>query len=318
MPLADVVRRFVQATDSRLGVALVYHRVGDPPGDPRRELVPALGSALFANQVRYLTRAYRLVRGSELHAAAAARRSGDPIPVAITFDDDLASHADVAAPLLLAVGATATFFVSGTSLDTPRRFWWERLQAVVDEGIDVSTLGLDTRAGIHELGRLIEALSPVERDRLDLALAAVLPPDPPASGLRRAALRQLVRDGFEIGFHTVRHDLLTTLQDGQLESAMEAGRAALADAAGSVLSSISYPHGQADERVAGAARAAGFAAGFTGRRTAVTATGDPLLLGRIAPSYRSVGVLAFEVAATLARAALSDSARARAARQGRA
>ena len=61
--------------------------------------------------------------------------------MAITFDDDLRSHVDFAAPLLARVGATATFFLSGSSLDDPNRFWWERLQEAFDRGLDLPSVG---------------------------------------------------------------------------------------------------------------------------------------------------------------------------------
>ena len=41
---------------------------------------------------------YELVPASHLHRAMLARRRGRPIPIAVTFDDDLASHLEVAAP----------------------------------------------------------------------------------------------------------------------------------------------------------------------------------------------------------------------------
>jgi hypothetical protein len=64
---------------------------------------------------------------------------------------------------------------------------------------------------------------------------------------------------------------------------------------------IGYPHGRADERVAAAARAAGFRFGYSTRRVPVTPASDPWLLGRFGPSLRSVGALALELAFTLVK-----------------
>ena len=61
----------------------------------------------------------------------ARRRSpvgrGEPFPLAITFDDDLRSHVELALPILPVAGAPATFFLTGASLQGPASFWWERL-----------------------------------------------------------------------------------------------------------------------------------------------------------------------------------------------
>jgi peptidoglycan/xylan/chitin deacetylase (PgdA/CDA1 family) len=303
LPIARFLARVARFSGRGVGAALVYHRVGDPAGDPRRELVPAMGTELFAAQVRHLASGYRLLAASELLAATRERRRGERFRVAITFDDDLSSHLDAAAPILSSIGATATFFVSGASLHGPHRFWWERLQAALDDGLDLSALDLEP-ATVHQVGLQIQSLPSHARDEVDARLAELVGPDPDESGLRAEALRRLVASGMEIGFHTRRHDVLPALDDAELAEAMRVGRAELEDVAGP-LRTISYPHGLADARVAAGARAAGFEAGFTGVPAAVTSASDPLLLGRVSPSYASVGELAFDVAWTLFRAAFS-------------
>jgi peptidoglycan/xylan/chitin deacetylase (PgdA/CDA1 family) len=303
-PAASVLERLARTTGRKAGVALVYHLVGDPPGDPRRELVPALGSQLFADQVRFLTSRFRVVPASELLRTTRERRRGERFPVAITFDDDLRAHVDVAARSLRSAGATATFFLTGASLERPNPFWWERLQIAVDRGLPLSELGLrsvEKAVGIHELGREIENLPASRRTEIDAELARLVGADSLDSGLRPGDVRSLAADGFEIGFHTRRHHRLPTLEPEALERAMSEGRPDLEHLLGSRLTAIAYPHGQADERVAQAARSAGFELGFTGQPEPVTPSADPLLLGRLSPSYASVGELALEIAWALLR-----------------
>jgi peptidoglycan/xylan/chitin deacetylase (PgdA/CDA1 family) len=316
-PIAHLLVAAARSSGRGIGVALVYHRVGDPAGDPRRELVPRMGAELFAAQVRHLASSHRLVVASELLAATHGRRRGERFPVAITFDDDLPSHVDAAAPILSAAGATATFFVSGASLHGPHRFWWERLQAALDDDLDVRALGLDpvpSKRKIHEAGAQIQSLSPRSREELDARLTELVGPDPPESGLRADALRRLAAFGFEIGFHTRRHYVLPALEDAELAEAMRDGRSELEDVVGP-LRTISYPHGLADARVAAAAQASGYEIGFTGSPVAVVGDSNPLLLGRLGPSYASLGELAFDVAWTLFRAAISGRGRATSARR---
>jgi peptidoglycan/xylan/chitin deacetylase (PgdA/CDA1 family) len=288
-------------SDARVGVALVYHAVGEPGGDARRELLPALAATLFEEQLRYLTSRYTLVPASALLEATSNRGIGGRFPVAITFDDDLRSHVDFAAPLLARVGATATFFLSGSSPDGSNRFWWERLQEAFDRGLDPPRVKAGpARPTIHELAREIEALPADRIDTLDARLRAMVGPDPPDAGLRSDDVAGLVSDGFEIGFHTRRHRRLPGLTDEELAQAMREGRAELEAIVGHPLTTIAYPHGRSDERVAAAARAAGFIFGFTGEGRPVAPDGDPLLLGRVSPSYSSVGELAFDVARAIA------------------
>jgi peptidoglycan/xylan/chitin deacetylase (PgdA/CDA1 family) len=246
-----------------------------------------------------------VVPASELFAAAGARRRGDRFPVAVTFDDDLASHVTVALPILRRAGVCATFFLCGASLETPFAFWWERLQRAFDRGLEdaqalISGAGVGVRSNvISELAAVIEAMSPEERDRISARLAHSLGPDPEDAGIRAEDVRKLMSSGMEIGFHTLRHDPLPSLDHAALARALSDGRDTLEAVAGMRLRTIAYPHGRADQRVANAARAVGFEIGFAGQRSAVGPESDALLLGRLGPSYRSVGHFAIQVVWTL-------------------
>jgi peptidoglycan/xylan/chitin deacetylase (PgdA/CDA1 family) len=314
LPLATVTERVLRFSGRRVGLAVVYHSVGDPPGDPRRELVPALGTQLFEAQLRHLNNSYRLVPASELFEATTRRRRGQRFPAAVTFDDDLSSHARIALPILRKLEVSAAFFVSGTSLDGPFTFWWEGLQLAVDRGLELPEMlqgsGPAEGRDIHELGRRIEAMAPEERDAVASELAALVGPDPPDAGLCAADIQALVAAGSEIGFHTVRHDPLPTLDDQALRRALRHGRSRLEEVIGQDLTLIAYPHGRTDERVAEAARAAGYRVGFSGVPEPVQPTSDPLLLGRFNPSYRSVGHLAVQLARALVRGAFVGTTRA--------
>ena len=107
-----------------------------------------------------------------------------------------------------------------------------------------------------------------------------------------AAVRELVRRGFRVGFHTRRHDRLTALDDEALDAAMRDGRRELDELAGAATDAIAYPHGRADRRVADAARRAGFRLGFTGVTCAASPEADPLLIGRVHAAAPSPGAFA--------------------------
>ena len=64
-------------------------------------------------------RVVRIVRAEDLPAMVAARRRWHRFPVAITFDDDLASHVRLALPALTRLGVQATFFLTGATLEGP-------------------------------------------------------------------------------------------------------------------------------------------------------------------------------------------------------
>jgi peptidoglycan/xylan/chitin deacetylase (PgdA/CDA1 family) len=297
----------------RAGVVVVYHRVDDPPGDRRFELVPALGTALFEAEVRHLGRHYALVAASELPARVRARRRGERFPAAITFDDDLRSHATTAAPILRRAGAPAAFFLCGASLDAPASFWWQDLQSAAGRGAVAPALAataveaLAREAperepyGLRRLAGAIQRLAPAERAEIAAHLRAAAGAPPAQSVMPARDVDRLARDDFEIGFHTLGHEPLTTLPDGELARALSEGRDALAAAAGTPLTMISYPHGDADARVADAARQAGFALGFAAGNRAVRGDDDPLLLSRVGASQRRLGHFALALVLALLR-----------------
>ncbi len=115
-------------------------------------------------------------------------------------------------------------------------------------------------------------------------------------------MARLAQAGHEIGFHTRAHDYLPNLEPADLARAMVEGRDELEAAAGTEIRSIAYPHGGADTRVADAARSAGFQVGYTTEATAIGSAANPMLAGRIEPSFASVGALASELSRGLSRA----------------
>jgi peptidoglycan/xylan/chitin deacetylase (PgdA/CDA1 family) len=284
----------LRCSNRRAGLVLLYHDVADRDSDGGSELVPPISRTRFARQLAHLGRYYRLVELADLQVAVAARHRGEPFPVALTFDDDLGHHVMHAMPELHAADAPATFFLCGSFLEEPRDYWWQRLQRAVDGGADVAPLlGTGT---IHQQGQAMEALEPERRDVVADELGRLAPPVPPSELLTAEGARRLSR----IGFHTVRHDTLTSLDDEQLARALTEGRAGLTEVAGRPVDTIAYPHGRFDSRVVAAARKCDFAIGVTCKPEAVTPRSDPLALGRYEPPPQGLmGEFAFDLVHTL-------------------
>jgi peptidoglycan/xylan/chitin deacetylase (PgdA/CDA1 family) len=243
-----------------------------------------------------------VVSASQLPGAVAGRRRGDPVPVSITFDDDLRSHVDYAMPALLEHGLPAAFFLNGASLRESHVYWWDALQAAVDERRPelAELFGASLASGtIQSLGLHIESLRPDDRTALAHRLADIAGTDRVQAGLADADVRALDGAGFEIGFHTLRHDPLPPLDDRALAAALTEGRRHLAQLVDADLQLLAYPHGQADARVAEAARAAGYEIAFTTDERRISDNSDPLLLGRFTPSFVSARHFASQISKTL-------------------
>jgi len=163
--------------------------------------------------------------------------------------------------------------------------------------------GSDTIPIIRRLAAAVEALPPADREAITGQLRSLAGPPPQDDGMPATDVQALADEGFEIGFHTLRHHRLTSLESNDLSHALADGLERLERTIRSRPALISYPHGKADARVAAAARESGFRYGFTSRPEAVTSDSDPLLLGRVEPSFRSSGHLALQLAGCLLRAA---------------
>ena len=298
---AAVRERRLRFTSLRAGVALVYHEIGGPHRNESDEVVPVVGPEDFREQLGHLRARYRIVRAGELRRAILERRRGERFPVAITFDDDLRSHVDLALPALLDAGATATFFLTGASLQAAATFWWERVQRAIDEGVPLEVGVGDPQQAVAE----VAGMPAREREAYSEALLARLGGERAESGLRSEQVASLVRAGHEVGFHTLDHETLSGLDGERLAGAMRDGLDPLAAAAGITLRSIAYPHGQADASVAAAARAAGFVSGFTTKGAAVDIDTDPLLMGRLYPSRASLASFAVQLTAAIGAAGRS-------------
>ena len=305
--LGGVVNGVLRSSDRQVGVAILYHGVGGPARAAGEELVPSVALDHFADQVSHLRRHYEVVVASELQAATERRHRGQRLPVAITFDDDDPGYVEHALPVLDGAGVRATFFLNGASLERPRWFWWERLQAAWDRDLVDDDLlarlpahASDGERSLRAIGDAISTLPPGEVARVQAALADRLGEDPPTARMGAEHVRRLADAGHEIGFHTREHPFLPVLEDDELERSLSEGREALEALTGAALTAFAYPSGGADARIVEAARQAGYRAAFTTRKAPVTPRSDPLALGRIVPQPGGAAPLSLEVGRTLA------------------
>lgn len=283
----------------RAGVVLMYHRIEPRRGDPLKDLSPALHRDSFEAHLRHLVKHYRVVSAAEVRSVARDRRRGARFPVAVTFDDDSRTHIDHALPLLKQFGVTATFFLNGISLGSPRAYWWELVEMARADGgrwedvlppevYDRAQATTTGEASAIEISYAVQAMAPEDRRSWSDALARRLRADPEDSGIRADEIRRLRDHGFGIGFHGTNHEPLALLNEATARSELSAGRARLEQAAGCPIEMIAYPFGSVNSRVAELASAEGFRLGFTVQEVAVADHSHPLLLGRVDANIESV------------------------------
>jgi peptidoglycan/xylan/chitin deacetylase (PgdA/CDA1 family) len=278
---------------------LTYHRVDEPEARP--DLDPGLISAtpaVFARQMAVLVRRHRVVSLDDLLLAMRGGRMVPPRAVMVTFDDAYQDFAEHAWPVLRRLGLPVTLFVpTGFAADPSRAFWWDRLHAALSAVDPAATPAIGTPVGRLSLtgraerraafGLLVahckarphdEALALV--DELTRSLGA--PPPRPAV-LGWGDLRALAADGVTVAAHTVEHPLLTRIGGDRLARELTGALTDIERELGEPPPAVvAYPSGACNSAVVTAARAAGYALGFTTRRGLIdVARADPLRLRRI-------------------------------------
>jgi peptidoglycan/xylan/chitin deacetylase (PgdA/CDA1 family) len=253
LPLAAPALGLLAAAAGTPLLVLTYHRVLAEP-DPFMPGEPDAG--LFRHHLEFLARHLRPLPLTEavdrLRAGTLPRRA-----VAVTFDDGYANNHHVALPLLKAVGVPATFFVATGYLDGGC-MWNDALLETLRRGrpgvLDLSSLGL----GRHELGTvesrrsafqdLVDQLKyrpPAERGALVEQVTAIAEVDLPRDLMMTSdEVRDLHREGMELGGHTVSHPILARLEDGEAREEIAAGRRRLQEICGVAPRAFAYPNGR--------------------------------------------------------------------------
>jgi peptidoglycan/xylan/chitin deacetylase (PgdA/CDA1 family) len=156
----------------------------------------------------------------------------------ITFDDGYRNFHEQAVPLLLEFGYTATLFV-GTGFVGRQPSWLDR------DGF-ISQL-------LNEIG-----LTNVQRHELDNGISVLAR----ETLLGWPQLREIVSVGMHVQSHSSNHAMLTRLRPSELRQDLRESRLRLEDELGASVTSIAYPYGICNERVALTAREVGFEVGF--------------------------------------------------------
>lgn len=279
---------------NRLSI-LIYHRVR-PEADP---LFPSeLDAARFDEQLAQLGQAFTII---SLSQAVEGLRDGT-LPrgaACITFDDGYADNVEVALPILLRHGISATFFLA-TGFLNGGRMWNDKVIEVIrtaPEKLDLRSLGygqlvLDSvRARQLAIDSLLESLKYLPlaaREAKVDRLCGLLPDGPPGDLMMTSAqVRALHQAGMEIGAHTVNHPILSNMAPDAARQEIEGCKRELEDITGAAVRWFAYPNGK-PQRDYGAehvdmVRAAGFEAAVSTAWGAAAPQADLFQLPRFTP-----------------------------------
>jgi len=326
-PMASEPRPTVRQSHSSDGprcLVVMYHYVHDvePIALPRRAGedsvtgIPALTTAQFRHQLDQLCAGLEPMDWPTLYASLRETAALPHRSFLLTFDDGLADHAEIVAPILQEYGLRGTFFVPGSILLSHRLLSAHALQLLLSilepnliekevceslrrDGVNPTTL--TGAADVTELARQVYHYESPDRARLKYLLNMMIP-----SGLRDITVQyvfekhigsatrwakhwylgwddlvELQNHGHTIGGHGFRHEPLTRLNALEAMTDLTRAKKTLDEGLGVDPRPFSYPFGRHDDPVASACRKAGFVHGFTTDGRWLTGADDLLRLPRV-------------------------------------
>ncbi len=275
----------LERMDTSTGLrVLTYHRVDEPSAEP--DLDPGLISATpdeFRVQMQLVAKHYHPV---SLRTVLAAQRGEGSLPssgaVLITFDDGYLDFALHAWPVLRDLGLPAVLFVPTAFPDQANGsgFWWDKLHAGLrrarDRVVSLPDLGefdlaevTGRRLALKSCKRHVKSLPHgAAMDWVDAALRELTDIPPLARVLSWDSLRELARQGLDVGVHGHLHALCTRLTADELKEDLNACRARLTSELGdyAFTSVIAWPANASSHQVREIARGLGFEMAFGGVR----------------------------------------------------
>lgn len=291
---------FPDSVHSRLSV-LIFHRVLPEP-DP---LLPyEITAKQFAAEVEALARHFTIL---PLREGLERLRDNTlpPYALCLTFDDGYRDNYTIALPILQALGIKATFFIASGYLDGGR-MWNDTLLTIVrrwrEEMIDLTDWGIppipmrdlaQRQQAWGMLFRWMRKIGTHGRDEMLARLTQRLPEDLPADlMMTRDQVRQLHRDGMEIGCHTRSHPILTRLPEEAARAEIADSKRELEELTQAEVRYFAYPngapgddYGQRDVKLVAEA---GFDAAFSTSWGVVTRDWDRFQIPRFTPWDRNL------------------------------
>jgi peptidoglycan/xylan/chitin deacetylase (PgdA/CDA1 family) len=301
---------------SARGLILLYHRVTRLESDPQRL---AVSPENFERHLQSIREQALPVRLTDIMDALRAGRPGDPLRMALTFDDGYLDNLRQAKPLLEKYEIPATVFITTATIDHPYELWWDALERICMEGrpekpLDLrmgeQTLRLDfsaepDKAGDRSWTLYDKPASTRQQAYLDLSsrLYPLVPhrkkeiiaqlaewaqvdetPRDQCRTMTGKELRELSQSRYvDIGAHTVHHPVLSGLDPDAQREEIVRSRILLEELLGVEVPTFSYPYGRVEDynhTSVRIAREAGFQLACSNFPGLVSRWTDPFQLSR--------------------------------------
>jgi peptidoglycan/xylan/chitin deacetylase (PgdA/CDA1 family) len=256
----------------------------------------ALAAATFKRLMHKLQGPFQIMELSE----AVALLKSDALKqntLALTFDDGYLDNHDIAKGLLASAGIPATFFVPINQINSGKPFWWDYIKHIADrersgfvKWLADSSFPAQHQSSLSQskaplsVRQLVRHLNEQTHDKRISFLQSIEnnfgPYEGPQLLMGWPEIRDLSRNGFSIGSHTISHEPLTDLNQDAARSEIANSRSILAEHLGHPIPGFCYPRGAFSASLCKMVDQAGYTYAVTTRYSSNTSGADVFALSR--------------------------------------
>jgi peptidoglycan/xylan/chitin deacetylase (PgdA/CDA1 family) len=275
-------------------VVLAYHRLLPEGTSSWSHPGVVVAPETFERHMRVLQREFRLLTIAEFEKHMATGEPFEPASCLVTFDDGWIDTYEVAWPILRQLRIPAVLFLPTRYIGSPETFWQERLGMLLFETAQLLGESPASRTRISAvleetgLAHFLQLLDRRDRSAIidtvrDLKLNRSVEPAQAIERLvqvlgSRAAVehddrfitwdhvREMVGQGLAVGVHGHTHRILSTLPDEDVAAELETARTIIEREVSQRVTTVSYPNGGWNDRVADRVRSMGFQVAFSMQR----------------------------------------------------
>jgi peptidoglycan/xylan/chitin deacetylase (PgdA/CDA1 family) len=236
---------------------LLYHRV-NPDEDP---FFPAVSVNVFEAQMGYLAREFQVLSLADIIDRMQQGKGVEPLTIAITFDDGYRDNYTFAHPIIKKYRLPATLFVATGFIGTGLLMWNDRLawavknsqqkRIVCQFGQRELPLSLSTEEDkLGSLDTMLEELKPLPEAEKQKLLENIIEalqnkkPQPAELMLDWLSIRNMAKEGWDIGSHTVSHQILTKVDRSRAAEELKVSKEAIEDKLQRTVKLCAFPNGK--------------------------------------------------------------------------
>jgi peptidoglycan/xylan/chitin deacetylase (PgdA/CDA1 family) len=267
---------------------LTFHRVST---DTERYFIPPMSTS-EKNFKKILELIVDRFSPIPLEEAVERLKKGVDLPiraVSLTFDDGYTDNFTVALDFLNKYGIKATFFIPVTQIENQETYWWDLLYQIGIENPKALAIMADQQKALpqgiislleemsgktwkeqesicRECVRLLNGTNAAKREQFIGQLNQLsIPGHFPQLLVNWDEVREISRQGHDIGSHTLSHHPLTQLSEVDARKEIVESKVALSRKIGKEVVGFSYPRGDWNQAVANLVAQAGYSYAVTTR-----------------------------------------------------